>query len=137
MPRLSVYFIRAALLHLAFGFTVGGLILATKGVPLLPEVWRLRPAHLESLLIGWMVSLTMGVAFWILPRFTAEPRFGRVRLGWGALLLLHTGVIAASVGQIAALPPLTLAGRLAECAAVLAFVVMIFPRVKPMIFPAN
>lgn len=137
MPRLSVFFIRAALLHLATGFTIGSLMLANKGTPFLPELWRLLPLHMECLLIGWMVGLTMGVAFWIMPRFATAPRFGRVRLGWAALALINAGVIAAGVGQVVLLPTLTFAGRLSETAAIAAFIVMIFPRVKPMIFPSD
>ena len=41
MPRLSVWFVRFSLIHLFLGFTIGGLILANKGIPFAPWVWNL------------------------------------------------------------------------------------------------
>ena len=35
MPRLSVYLVRTALLHLLVGFGLGGLLLANKGLSFL------------------------------------------------------------------------------------------------------
>lgn len=55
MPRLSVWYTRFALLYLALGFTLGGLMLYNKGVPLHPALWSLLPAHIEFLLMGWMM----------------------------------------------------------------------------------
>ena len=46
MPRLSVWFIRSALLYLLLGFTLGGLMLWNKGLPIHPVLWRLLPAHM-------------------------------------------------------------------------------------------
>ena len=69
MPKLSCWFIRAALLHLALGITFGMLILLHKATPFYPPLWRLLSLHIELLLFGWTVQLVMGVAFWIFPRF--------------------------------------------------------------------
>ena len=62
MPRLSVWMIRTALVHLLVGFTLGALLLANKGVPIHPMVWRLLPIHIELLLLGWTLQLALGVA---------------------------------------------------------------------------
>ena len=64
MPRLSVWFIRSALLYLGVGFTLGALILFQKGVPYDGAVWGLLLMHIEFLLIGWTVQLAMGMGFW-------------------------------------------------------------------------
>ena len=90
MPRLSVWFIRLALAYLATGFTFGALLLANKGLAFAPLLWRLRPTHIELLLVGWMVQLAMGVAFWILPRFQASR--GDVRPAWPGLALINLGI---------------------------------------------
>src|SRR6188768_3484649 len=42
MPRLSVWMIRTALIHLAIGFALGALLLAQRGMPLSPMIPRLR-----------------------------------------------------------------------------------------------
>lgn len=131
MPRLSVWMIRAALLHLAAGFAIGALLLAHRGAPIHPAVPMLRPAHAELLLLGWTVQLAMGVAFWILPRFRAGPERGDERPALLAFLLLNVGVIAAAAGGIATLDALSLGGRCAEGVAALAFAAHAWPRVKP------
>ena len=130
MPRLSVWFIRAALLYLAVGATFGGLILYHKGIPLHPLLWRLLPAHIEFLLFGWIVQLIMGVGFWIFPRFRRSR--GNEKPAWAAFGLLNLGVFLAGVGPVAGGPVwFIFAGRLAETLAAVAFVFHAWPRIKP------
>jgi hypothetical protein len=130
MPRLSVWFVRVALLHLALGFTLGALLLWHKAYPLHPLLWRMLPMHMEVLLVGWTVNLALGVAFWILPRWQSQR--GDVRPAWAALALLNAGVWLVALAPYAgAANALTAAGRLLEAAAALAFAVHAWPRVKP------
>ena len=130
MPRLSVWFIRAALLYLAIGATFGGLILYHKGIPLHPLLWRLLPAHIEFLLFGWVVQLIMGVGFWIFPRFWRSR--GNEKPAWAAFGLLNVGILLAGVGPTLGGPVwFIFAGRLAETAAAAAFVLHAWPRIKP------
>lgn len=132
MPRLSVWFLRTSLLHLGVGFTLGGLMLWNKGLLIDVRLWLLLPAHMEVLLIGWTLQLAMGVTLWILPRFTREPRYGNLRLGWLAFGLLNAGVISVALSQwLGNTTTLVLAGRLMEVFAAMAFVGVIWPRVKP------
>ena len=130
MPRLSVWFIRLALLYLLAGFTFGALLLAHKGVPFESLIWRWRPAHIELLLVGWMLQLAMGVAYWILPRFRQQR--GNTRAAWAAFWLLNAGVllVVASVLVPALAWPVAL-GRLLQASAAVAFVANAWPRVKP------
>lgn len=130
MPRLSCWFIRSALLHLALGFTFGGVLLFHKGVPLHPLLWRLLPAHMEFLLFGWTLQLVMGVGFWIFPRFRRSR--GNEKPAWLAFGLLNVGVWLVGVGQTLAAPALILLlGRLIEAGAVVAFAAHAWPRLKP------
>ena len=99
MPRLTVWMVRAALLHLGAGFTFGALMLLNKGAPVSGEIWRLLWPHVELVLLGWTLQLGMGVAFWIMPRFSGERRYGRVWLGWAAFGLLNAGVVTVIGGQ--------------------------------------
>lgn len=131
MPRLSVWMIRAALVHLATGFAIGALLLIHRGAPLHHAVPLLRPAHAEVLLLGWTMQLAMGVAFWILPRFRTGPERGDERPARLAFLLLNLGVVAAAAGGISGLDPLSLGGRTAEGLAAAAFATHAWPRVKP------
>jgi hypothetical protein len=132
MPRLSVWMIRAALLYLGIGFLFGGLLLINKGLPFAPLIWRLLPVHVELLLFGWMMQLAMGVAFWIAPRFSSEPRYGRVRLAVFAAVLLNTGIWISATGQWGGTPTLHLTGRLLVLLAGGCFIMHLLPRIKPL-----
>ncbi|MCB0212230.1 MAG: hypothetical protein KDJ52_23010 [Anaerolineae bacterium] len=130
MPRLSIWFIRAALLYLAAGVTVGGLLLGNKGLPVTPWLWLVLPLHVEFLLFGWIMQLVLGVAFWIFPRFWRSR--GNVTPAWIAFGLLNAGVWLAGLAPILGNSAwLLLLGRLAEAGAALAFGLHIWSRIKP------
>jgi hypothetical protein len=130
MPRLSIWFIRTALLYLLLGFTLGALMLWNKGVPVHPLLWRLLPAHIEFLFFGWTVQLALGVTYWILPRLRA--RRGNPALAWSAFVLLNLGVWLAGLAPLLGAPAIAgFAGRLAETGAAVAFALQAWPRIKP------
>lgn len=141
MPRLSIWMIRSSFLHLALGFLIGAFILWQKGPGGLPGAWRWLPVHIHMLLIGWIVQLAMGVAYWILPRF-ASPRGARgdspkkhdsrrrPMLAWAGFLLLNSSTVAALTSLLPWTWGLPASGILAALAA-LAFVLHAWPRVKP------
>lgn len=130
MPRLSVWMIRAALLHLGVGFLFGALLLIHKGAPITAALWGLRPLHIETMLIGWVVQLAMGVAYWIMPRFQGTRR-GNVALAWAAFVLINAGVLAYCFGTWFGWAMLAQAGRSAEVLAALSFGLHAWPRIKP------
>lgn len=130
MPSLSQWYVKASFIYLLLGFTFGALILANKGFVFYPALWNWLPAHIELLLFGWVVQLTMGVAFWIMPRYWKEPRRGNTTGAYIALVLLNAGIWIVALAQVLWLDPWVLVtGRLLEAGAVLAFAHAIFPRV--------
>ncbi len=132
MTRLSVWPVRTALAYLGVGFLIGALMLTQKGVPIEGSLLRLLPLHIEFILIGWTLQLGMGIAFWILPRFSREPRYGNQTFGWLAYGLLNIGVLSVGVGQWLAAPAIIpLVGRVTEGLAVLSFAAHAWPRIKP------
>ena len=130
MPRLSVYYIRASLLYLLVGFTLGGLILANKGLGFSPAVWMLLPMHIEFDMMGWLVQLVMGIAYWILPRFSNGPARGNERLSWLAFLLINTGILLAASDGIFSIQWISLVGRMLETLALILFAVGNWKRIK-------
>lgn len=134
MPRFSVWSIRIGLLYLVIGFTFGALMLANKGMPFSPSVWRLLPIHIEVLLVGWLVQLAMGVAFWILPRFSQAPRRGNEKLAWSGLVILNLGILSVAFGDIAtgliAHQGFLVAGRAFEIAGAAVFALNFWPRLN-------
>ena len=133
MPRLSVLWIRSALIHLALGFTFGMLMLFNKGVAVDARLWRLLPAHIEFLLIGWTAQLIMGVGFWILPRFARGASRGNETSVWIAFGLINIGVWLAGIGATLGAPAIVpLLGRIAEAGGAIIYAAHIWRRVKPL-----
>jgi len=131
MPLVSVWFVRAALLYLGAGFTLGALLLANKGSGFAADLWRWLPVHFELLLIGWFVQLVMGVAYWIFPRFgMTKAARGRESLAWLALALLNGGVGLACVGLLRQRPSLVVAGRVAEVLAAATMAMNVWSRTR-------
>lgn len=116
------------MLHLVGGFAVGAALLAAKGLPWHLPAGLLVGAHRDLLLIGWLAQLTLGVAYWILPRWSAAPVRGPsapVRLG-GALL--NAGVILAAAGRPAGVAS---AGHALALLGVSLVLASVLPRVRP------
>jgi hypothetical protein len=134
MPKLSVWFMRAALISLLLGSTFGALLLWNKGMPIHPMIWRLLPAHMELLLVGWMVQLAFGVAFWILPRWQSSR--GDVRPVWAAFICLNAGIVLVAIAPFAGGGGwMQTVGRLLEMLAAGAFAIHAWPRAKPWFEP--
>ena len=71
MPRLSCWFVRASLIHLSVGAVFGGLILSAKGFPVsMNWAWLLLAAHIQVMVGGWLVQLTLGMAYWLFRAWT-------------------------------------------------------------------
>ncbi len=131
MPVISIWVIRAALLYFCAGFGIGALLLWHKGAPSSPFLWVLLPAHMEFLLVGWIIQLALGVAYWILPRRSKKPRRGPPVLVIGSLLLLNAGIIMVGAAPlVAGGGELSMAGRVLELLGVGVFVSTLWPRIR-------
>ena len=129
MPRLSVWFVRASFIHLLLGLFFGALILAQKGISFYPPIWNLFPLHVEFLLTGWLIQLAMGVAFWIIPRFSRGSPRGPVGLVWFSFAFLNAGILTTALQLW--FPHALIIGRIAEVCAAILFVIGSWRRVKP------
>jgi len=132
MPKLSVWFIRASMVYMGIGFLFGSLLLHHKGVPTHPWTFRLLNPHIEVMIFGWTMQFVMGITFWILPRFSGEGRYGNAALGWWSFGLLNIGILSTAFGAWFMLDVLSLLGRLCVLVAVGLFVIVMWPRVKPL-----
>ena len=131
MPRLSVWAIRLSLLYLLFGFTLGALMLANKGLPFAPWVWNLLPVHIDILLFGFVIQLAIGMAYWILPRFRGGLRGNELILRI-AIGLLNLGIWIVVFNGLLNLPePWLAAGRLSEGIAAILFTIQVWKRIRP------
>ncbi len=137
MPTLSRCFLRGGLLCLALGMIPGGMILLQKGTGWLPFAWILLPAHTYLVLIGGISQCTLGVCYWIFPRFGGGASRGNTTLAWLSYALLNAALglvvfhlpIQVFYGATAANLAFAGAGILQSLAA-LAFVLHIWPRIR-------
>ena len=130
MPNLTRWYIRAAFIYLLLGFTIGALLLASKGIQLFPALWLWLPIHIEFLLYGWVVQLTLGMAFWILPRYWQKPRRPKENYARAAFVLLNLGIWLVIAGTTLSISRWVLfAGKGAELGAVLCFALHAWRRI--------
>ena len=130
MPRLSVWAIRLSLLYFLFGFTLGALMLANKGLPFAPWVWSLLPVHIDILLFGFVIQLAIGMAYWILPRYRGGLR-GNETILWITVGLLNLGIWMVTFIGLLNLPGQWLAvGRLLEGIAAVLFTIQVWQRIR-------
>lgn len=128
MPKISLWALRLACLHLGVGLTAGALLLAHKGVGFLPMTDRWFSVHFHTMLFGWTIQLVIGVAYWILPTFGGRSNTGNDALAIAAIVLVNTGTV---VGCFAAIfgTTATVAFSMQAVAAV-CFALHLWPRVK-------
>lgn len=129
MARISVWYVRAALLHFALGATAGAWGLAVKSGLWLPFSLPTRPLHVEVVLVGWICQLAVGVALWIFPfsgSVSEDVRF------WGAWGVLNGGILLVVVGKWNVLPELQIVGRASELLAGGLLAWGLWPRLRPL-----
>lgn len=136
MPKLSVWLVRAALIQMGIGFLFGSLLLHHKGIPIYGWTWKLLTPHIEIMIFGWTIQFVMGIAYWVLPRFTGARRYGRTWLGWLSFALINLSVLIAGLGGWFDHDALMIAGRICGLAAILAYLTLIWPRIKPIALPS-
>lgn len=127
MPTISIWFVRAALLHFAIGATAGAWRLAVSGGALPAIPLTVHPLHVEGMLLGWVCQLAFGVALWILPFADQVSSDRRLWVAWG---LLNGGIVSVVAAQWATIPSLWVAGRGAESGAGLLVLWVLWPRIR-------
>jgi hypothetical protein len=140
MPRLSCWFVRASLIHLSVGAVFGGLILSAKGFPVsMNWAWLLLAVHIQVMVGGWLVQLTLGMAYWLLPRLDAQGERGSPGWAWTSFAAINGGVGGAALLLLVRtwwhapwLDALLVVAALAQIVALLAFARHAWPRIVPV-----
>jgi hypothetical protein len=130
MPKLSVWFIRSSLLYLATGFTLGAMLLMNKAVPFFPTAWDFLPVHIECVVIGFILQLTLGTAFWIFPRLVTLTDRGNESLIYLSFGLVNLGILTVCFFTFTS-SDFVVWGRILETSGVVCFVLQLWPRVYP------
>lgn len=142
MDRLTSVMVRASLVWLLSGVTLGGLMLADRAVPGNWRAWA-APTHGHILFVGWFVQFVIGVAYWLFPRRRGpgRPLGYREGLAFVAVILLNLGlvlrVIAEPVERAGHDGDWTLSVLIASSSlqvlAIATFVTELWPRVGPRV----
>lgn len=136
MPPLTRWCIRASLLYLVGGMAMGSWMLISQAVNGYGPGGPWGEIHAHVLLVGFLLLMIFGVAFWMFPRVKGQrPRH---EWGWLAFWLINAGLLLRVLAQ-----PLAEGGDdavgwrvLVGIAAVLpvlgvlAFAVSVWPRVR-------
>lgn len=130
MVLQSRLMIRLALIYFLIGSTIGALILTNKAYHFNSSLWELLPVHIEFMIFGWIIQFTLGVAYWILPRFFGGEDRGKTYWSYLMILLFNLGILLVASSQSGLLPETgALIGRISEAVAVGIFISLHWKRV--------
>lgn len=130
MPTPSRWMIRLSLLYLLAGILMGAVMLVHKAYFLHPAVWMLLAVHIEAMIFGWIIQLTLGTAYWMLPRFLEGPKRGNPLLAYMMVAVLNLGILMVMADPLLTLQfPLRLLGRGLEFTAVVFFIILHWNRI--------
>ena len=129
MPLISRLMIKLSLIYLALGVTIGALMLINKAWLISPILWFVIPIHIEFLIFGWIIQFTLGVAYWILPRFLESKGRGNKILAWFMVLFLNAGILLVAFSGYGLGRSFALTGRIFETLAVVLFISLHWKRV--------
>lgn len=94
MSRLTILFIKSSLIYFAISALVG------LDITFMPEhLGALMPMHAHMMLLGWISMMIYGVAYHILPRFSASPLYSE-KLADAQFYMAHIGLIGMAVAFV-------------------------------------
>jgi hypothetical protein len=96
MPPIARTFVKAAFLCFLATVFLGALMMLDRWLSFGHWLKVVYLSQLHLLLVGWITQLSIGVAYWIFPRFLKEqdprPR-GSDTLAWAVLVCLNAGLL--------------------------------------------
>jgi hypothetical protein len=99
MPTLTRWFIKTALIYFVAALLVGIVVMTRLVIDLPPLAGALGPAYFHLLMVGWVLQLIIGVAYWMFPKFSTELPRGYEWLGWTTYALLNAGLILRVISE--------------------------------------
>lgn len=94
MSRLTILFIKSSLIYFAIAALTG------LDMTFMPGHYGvLMPMHAHLMLLGWISMMIYGVAYHILPRFSASPLYSE-KMANAQFYLAHIGLIGMAGGFV-------------------------------------
>jgi len=97
MPVIVRWYLRTALIMFLLALGVGMLQALYGLLPFIPS--GLTPVYFHLLMVGWITQFILGVAIWMLPKFTMQQPRGVEALSWATYFLLNVGLLVRAVAE--------------------------------------
>lgn len=137
MPPITRLFVKTSLIYLVASFGVGLSLTLRPLAPLPAVVNGLAPVYFHLFMVGWVMQLIVGVAYWMFPKWSRERPRGHDSLALATYWLLNAGLllrVVAEPAQLVSVWPewgwLVVIAALLQWLAGMTFVINTWPRVK-------
>ena len=97
MPVIVRWYLRTALVMFVLALVVGVAQNLGSMLPSLPP--GLTQVYFHLLMVGWVTQFILGVAIWMLPKYSQEKPRGNESLSWATYILLNTGLLVRAFGE--------------------------------------
>lgn len=97
MPVIVRWYLRTALVMFLLALVVGVAQNLSGMLPFLPP--SLTSVYFHLLMVGWVTQFILGVAIWMLPKYSQEEPRGNGTLSWATYILLNTGLLVRAFGE--------------------------------------
>lgn len=135
MPVIVRWYLRTAMIMFVSALLVGIAQALSDRVAFLPP--GLTPVYFHLLMVGWVTQFILGIAIWMLPKYSQQKPRRSDTLSWAVYGLLNAGLITRALAEPmnsfspgAAWGWLLVASALLQWTAGLFFVINAWPRVK-------
>jgi hypothetical protein len=97
MPVIVRWYLRTALVMFVLALVVGVVQNLSGMFPSLSP--SLTPVYFHLLMVGWVTQFILGVAIWMLPKYSQEKPRGIETLSWATYIFLNTGLLVRAFGE--------------------------------------
>lgn len=91
MPLIVRWYLRTALMMFLLALLVG--FLQTLSGVFSFSTSGLVPVFFHLLMVGWVTQFILGIALWMLPKYSMEKPRANENLSWAAYILLNAGLL--------------------------------------------
>lgn len=100
MPTLTRIFIKTGMIYFLLAMVVGVALAAPTLFSLPTAVAALRPVYFHLFMVGWVLQLIIGIAYWMFPKLSKERPRGSEALGWLVYACLNIGLAFRAIGEV-------------------------------------
>jgi hypothetical protein len=97
MPVIVRWYLRTALVMFVLALVVGVAQNLSSLLPSLPP--GLTQVYFHLLMVGWVTQFILGVAIWMLPKYSQEKPRGIETFSWATYILLNIGLLVRAFGE--------------------------------------